>query len=318
MFNNIKLARQNLYIDPVNDNRHELPRVDTARESIPYTFHIPELGIAGLTYTWVNGNNEAGAAMALSGPGIGKEPVQDVLADRRLPDDMDYTNWEIDGFSMCQDLKFKTAQVRWESAAALLEFDFDAIHPPYAYSINAMGCPPYAAHDRIEQAGHCRGRIVLPGRDEITFNTMAHRDHSWGTRDWRFFQHYNWFHGQTPDGRIAIHYWRCLALGREILRGYLFMDDIMAEIVDVDSDMRYDDALYQQQLTSTIRDEIGRSVEIGAEFYAHYTLRPSPLWHLREGAASATIAGQKGMAWVECGWPPAYLENIEQALKTNP
>ncbi|GAB3377641.1 hypothetical protein NCG89_13885 [Spongiibacter taiwanensis] len=313
MFKHITLARENLYIDPVHDNRHPLPDLDTARESIPYTFHIPALQIAGLTYTWVNSKNEAGAAMALSGPGIGDKPIEQLLPDRKLPDTMDYTNWQIDGFQMRQDLKFDTAAVRWESPDVLLEFDFEAIHPPYAYSSHAEGCPPYAAFDRIEQAGRCRGRIVMPGREEITFDTFAHRDHSWGTRDWRYFQHYNWFHGQSLDGNTAIHYWRCLALGREIIRGYLCKDGTMAEIVGVESDMRYDDTLYQQQLSSTITDELGRSVDISADFYTHYTLRPSPLWHLREGAATATIAGQAAMAWVECGWPPGYLENIEQA-----
>lgn len=313
MFNNVKFSRDGLRVDPIHDNRHELPDLETARESIPFTFHIPELGIAGLTYTWVNKKGEAGAAMALSGPGIGDKPIAQLLPDRKIPDTMDFSNWEIDGFQMQQDLHFKNAKVRWEAPEVLLEFDFEAIHPPYAYSSHPDGCPPYAAHDRIEQSGKCKGRIVL-GNREIHFDSFAHRDHSWGTRDWRYFQHYNWFHGQTPDGKTAIHYWRCLALGREIIRGYIFQDNTMAEITKVESDMMYDDKLYQQNLECQIHDELGRIIDVTADFYTHYFLHPSPLWELREGAATATFNGQKAIVWVECGWPPAYLDGVLAAV----
>ncbi len=312
MFDKANYSRDSLRVDTVHDNRHALPDLDTARESIPYTFHVPELGIAGLTYTWVSHKGEAGAAMALFGPGIGAQPVAQYLADRPVPNDMDFANWHIEGFQMKQDLAFQKAEIRWQGDDVLLEFRFEGSHPPYAYSSHADGCPAYAAHDRIEQSGRCQGKIVIAG-NETRFDGMAHRDHSWGTRDWNAFQHYNWFHGQTADGQIAIHYLRCLALGREIIRGYIFKDNTLAEIVSVNSNVHYDDRLIQQQLYTRIVDDLGRSITAEADFYAHHSMNASPTWQLREGAASARFDGQQGLAWVECGWPISYLDSVAPA-----
>lgn len=309
MFDKTKFFRSDLAIDVIHDNRHVLPDSDTARESIPYTFHIPEEGIAGLTYTWVNKGGEAGAAMALYGPGIGDTPIEQLLPDRRVGSDMDFSNWQIDGFQMHQDIQFKHADVIWKSDAVLLEFSFDAIHPPYAYSSHAEGCPSYMAFDRIEQAGRCKGRIILNER-EINFDTFAHRDHSWGTRDWRVFQHHNWFQGQSADGTVVIHYTRLLAMGREIVRGYIYKDGLMAEVTSVQSNIVFDDALYQRSMESVVIDEAGRTTRIIMDFYAHYTLKPSPLLHLREGSASASFDGKPGLGWVEVGWDPEYIDHI--------
>ncbi|MFW2828719.1 DUF7064 domain-containing protein [Sphingomonas sp. ID0503] len=301
-----RLARPGLAVDPIHDNRHSLPDLPTARESSPYLLHLPDEGIACFTYTWVNGNSEAGAALAIFGPGVGA-PIEQKLADRPIPRDVDWRDWRIEGFEMRQDVQFGHADVRWESAEALVEFSFDAFHPPYAYGTNAEGCPSYAATDRIEQSGHVAGRFVLAGR-EIPFTTVGHRDHSWGTRDWGAFQHYNWFQGQSADG-TSIHWWRFLVHGRMHLRGYVVKDGLMAEVTDVQSDVTFDEALWQQRLTATVTDEAGRRTEVTAEFYAHYTLRADAKLHLREGAARATFDGRPGNGWLEVAWPPAYLEH---------
>ena len=114
MFDDIKLSRPDLAIDPVHDNRHALDDVPFARESIPYIVVLPEEGIKAFIYTWVNKESEAGAALAIFGPGVGDEPIQQRLPDRKVPEDMDFSNWQIDSFSLRQDLEFKHADIRWE------------------------------------------------------------------------------------------------------------------------------------------------------------------------------------------------------------
>lgn len=307
MFDTVKLARANLALDPVHDDRHELPHDPLGRESIPYTIHIPEQKIAAFTYTWVNQAGEAGAALALFGPGIGDKPVQQRLADRKVPDSMRFDNWQIENFSMQQDLQFKHADVRWQTPEATLEFHFEALHPPYAYGSHAGGCPAFCAVNRIEQSGRVQGRITLPDR-EIAFETMGHRDHSWGIRAWKTFQFYHWFEGKSADGSIVVHYWRYLALGRENIRGYVVKDGLMAEITDLKTDVQYDTQLWQQQLQTTVWDEAGRTTDVSAEFYASYPLIPAPEIELREAAASAVYDGKPGLAWLEVGWPSAYLK----------
>lgn len=311
MINDVRYFRPGLHIDPIHDNTHVLPDLVTARESTPYMINLPEHGIAALTYTWVNKNREAGAVMAIFGPGVGDQPIQQLLPDRKVPDSMDYSDWRIDKFRMQQDLKFQHADIAWETDAATLEFSFDAIHPPYAYSMHPDGCPSYAAGDRIEQSGRTTGRIVLPNK-EVRFESFTHRDHSWGTRDWRPMLHYNWFHGQSNDGKVAIHYWRCLALGKEVIRGYVVKDGVMADVVRVESDITFDANYFHQKLVTTLHDEAGRATHIVADFYAHYIIQPAPEWQLREAAASATYDGQPGLAWTEVGWQTDYVNYISK------
>ena len=311
MFDDIKLSRPDLAIDSVHDNRHALDDVPFARESIPYIVVLPEEGIKAFIYTWVNKESEAGAALAIFGPGVGGEPIQQRLPDRKVPEDMDFSNWQIDSFSLRQDLEFKHADIRWETDNALLEFSYDAIHPPYAYGSHKDGCPAFVASNRIEQSGRVKGRIVINGR-EIPFDSYGHRDHSWGVRIWGAFQYYNWFQGQSADGAIAINYWKYLTAGREHLRGYVFKDGLLAEITRLDTDVTFTDDLLQETLVSVIQDEAGRETIVNAEFFAHYNLVPSDDLHLMEGGARATFDGKPGQGQLEVGWPPSYVDFVKQ------
>ncbi len=100
----VDLARPGLRVDAVHDGRHRLPDTPAARESIPMMINDPDAGIAGFTYTWVNGASEAGAILALFGPGVGDAPVVRALPDRPVPRDMGFDDWRIEGFTMRNDL----------------------------------------------------------------------------------------------------------------------------------------------------------------------------------------------------------------------
>jgi len=308
MYNSARLARTGLAVDLIHDDRHQLPDSPIARESMPMMINFPDSGIAGFTYTWVNGASEAGAMLVLFGPGVGETPIQVRLADRPVSPEMRFDDWQIEGFRVQHDLKFRECEIQWNSPEAQLDLKFAAFHPPYAYGANKDGCPSYAATDRIEQSGTLKGTITIGGKT-VAVDGVGHRDHSWGTRDWGAFQHYNWFQGQSADG-VAVHFWRFIALGQIHLRGYVFKDGLLAEITDVDFKMTYSDDLWQQKMVATITDEAGRTTNVVADFYAHYTLIPSDVLHLREGAARATYDGKPGIGWIECAWPPAYVAYV--------
>lgn len=310
MFENARLSRPSLAVDPVNDGRHKL-RADRPldRESIPFLVNLPEHGIAFFTYTWVNNAGEAGAAISIFGPGVGDAPIQVRLPDRKVADDMDFSDWTIDDFTMKQDLQFGHAEVNWQGDEAAIELVFDGSHPPYAYSANAEGCPTYCADDRIEQSGRARGKVTI-GDKVIEFDTpSAHRDHSWGTRDWIAFQNYRWFQGQAgPD--CSVHFWHLHALGSTKLYGYVFKDGLMAEISDLDFTWQHDEAFNQTRLDATLTDEAGRKTALEVEFFAHYPLIPHADLVLMEGAGRAQIDGREGAGWMEVAWPTSYLEHI--------
>ena len=309
MLHDVKLAREGLRVADEHDGRHALPDSPIARESIPMMINDPDAGIAGFAYTWVTGASEAGAVLALFGPGVGDQPAVEKLADRPVPRDMGFDDWRLDGFTMRNDLKFDRSQLGWDSPTAKVDLTFEAFHPPYAYGAHKDGCPSYTATDRIEQSGTLKGTIEVAGK-RFDYDGLGHRDHSWGTRDWGAWQHYNWFEGQAADG-TSVHFWRFIALGRINLRGYVSKDGLLAEITALDLDVEYNDDLWQQNFTAHITDEAGRETRVEGQFYAHYALIPSDLLTLREGAARATYDGKPGIGWMEVAWPPAYLDYVK-------
>ncbi len=308
MFDNAVLAEPEMAIDPVHDGRHKLPDVANGRESIPYIVVLPEHRIAFFTYTWVSKDSVAGAALAVFGPGVGTNPIQQRLADRPVPADMDFDNWSIEGFHMAQDLKFDKAHVRWETPEATVDYSFEAYHPPYAYGADPRGCPPYCATDRVEQAGRAKGTLRLGDR-VIEFDATGHRDPSWGTRDWIPFQQYEWCVAQVGTD-ISVHFWRFNALGKEQIRGYVYKDSLMSRIDTVEVDVTYDDQFWQTAYTAQIIDAAGRQTRIETEVFGCYTLVPDPAISLNESGGAARIDGKPGVAWMECAWPTSYLQHI--------
>ncbi len=172
MFESNVWAEPDMEIDVVHDGRHKLPDVAMGRESIPYIVVLPEHQIAFFTYTWVSKDSVAGAALAVFGPGVGGDPIQQRLADRPVSPDMGFDDWQIEGFEMQQDLQFGAAHVRWETPEATLDYEFTATHPPYAYASDPRGCPAYCATDRIEQAGRVKGTLRI-GERVIEFDATG-------------------------------------------------------------------------------------------------------------------------------------------------
>jgi len=180
-FNNVKLARPDLVIDPIHDDRHQLRDVPFARESVPYLVHLPDEGIALFTYTWVNKDHEAGALIAIFGPGVDDDLIEIAIPERPIGPDMKFDSWELDGFLMRQDNQFGNARIQCNGGGANIDMEFIGSHPPYAYGSNRNGCPSFMADNRIEQGGRMHGSITLNER-KIQFDTTGHRDHSWGVR----------------------------------------------------------------------------------------------------------------------------------------
>jgi len=308
MFDNSVLANPKLALDPAHDGRHVLRDEPKARESVPYLLNLPDEGIALFTYTWVNRASEAGAVLAVFGPGAGPQPIVDHLADRPVPAGMNLSDWQIGNFKLQQDLKFDRAHVQWTADKASLDYHFEASHPPYSYGRDDRGCMAYVADDRIEQSGRAVGTLTLGDR-VIRFDTTGHRDHSWGTRDWHVFQHYKWVHAQA--GRdVSVHFWIVEAMGRTELRGYVYKAGRMALVTDVDFHFDYVGKLDVTGFEATITDEDRRVTHMSAKIVSRFQLYPDPACCLNENAGSAMIDGKRGVAWVEMFWPDAYRNHI--------
>lgn len=297
-----------LAIDPTHDGRHLLRDEGKARESVPYLLNLPDQGIALFTYTWVNSASEAGAVLAVFGPGVGLQPIVEPLADRPVPRDMGFDDWQIGGLRMQQDLKFDQARILWESEKVSLDLQFEAFHPPYAYGHDARGCMRYVADDRIEQSGMAKGHLRLGDR-RIDFNTTGHRDHSWGTRDWTVFQHYKWVQAQAGSD-LAVHFWEVQALGRVELRGYVYKDGRLSVVTDVQASFDYEGPMNPTAFSAVIEDADGRTTRLKAKVVSRFQLYPEPQSCLHENAGMGEIDGKPAVAWMELFFPESYRQHI--------
>lgn len=294
-------------LDPANDGRHPLEDRPLARESIPYVISLPEHGIATCIYTWVTKDHVAGSLFVACGPGVGDTPIVEAVDGVNVGPDRDFDDWRIGALHLVQDGRLETARIRGSGARIELDASFEGMHPAYAYGFHAQGCPAYAATDRLEQSGRVRGHLVVDGR-RIDFDTTGARDHSWGTRDWDYPQHWKWLHAQA--GGTAVHVWQIFVAGRIDLRGYVHRDGLMAEITGFDVAFETDAELRHRSIDARLHDRAGRQTRVTGQFFAHFPLQPVPSCTLLEGAMRCEIAGHPGAGWTEFMWPTAYLQHL--------
>lgn len=301
-------ARTIPLLDPVNDGRHPLRDLPLERESIPYVLSLPEHGIAACIYTWVTKDHVAGALFAVFGPAVGEQPIVEAVDGIVVGPDRNFDNWQVGSLHLAQDLKLHGARLRGKGARIELDASFEALHPAYAYGFHVDGCPPYAATNRLEQAGRIRGTLTIDGKAH-SFDTTAARDHSWGTRDWDAPQHWKWLHAQAGD--TAVHYWQINVGGRVDLRGYVSRDGLMAEVESVDVRFQTDAQYRQTSIATAVRDTAGRVTTVSGQYFAHFPLLPVPSCTLIEAAMRCEIDGKPGAGWTEFMWPTAYLQHLQ-------
>ncbi|MBD5801558.1 hypothetical protein AZOA_09730 [Azoarcus sp. Aa7] len=295
-------------LEPTHDARHCLREDALARESLVFMLQLPESGLAAFVYTWVNGLGKAGSAFVVYGPEVG-EVVADFIDGQPVSDDQGFNDWQVGKVTVRHGKPFETAQIIVAPGGrASLEYNFEAVHPPYNYGSHRDGCPGWVAEDRIEQSGRVRGVLTLDGR-AIPFDTMGHRDHSWGTRDWYFSQHWKWLEAQA-GADLVVHFWEVEALGRKVLRGYVLRDGRMADVTGVDVKFDHDERLAHTAVVADVRDDLGRSTRVEGRTFALYPFVVSPQVVLNEASMSVTIDGAPGVGHVEMCWPTAYLEHV--------
>lgn len=291
-------------LDPIHDSRHRLRADPLARESLVFMLQLPEHNLAAFVYTWVNGENKAGAAFCVYGPAMADGPIFELVDGIAVPSDQGFDDWRVGGVKVRHGEPLKTAHVTVEGEKAGLEYAFEAMHAAYNYGANAQGCPSWMADDRFEQSGRVRGTLRIGDRS-IPFDTFGHRDHSWGTRDWGVAQHWKWLEAQAPG--LAVHLFEFSALGTNRLVGYVLRDGEVAEVTGAEISFEHDDSLSHTAIQAQVRDSAGRSTTVSGKTFAMFEFKVSPLATLNENSMSVEIEGVKGVGHVEMCWPPEYL-----------
>jgi hypothetical protein len=295
-------------LDPIHDSRHLLRADPLARESLVFMLQFPEHDIAAFVYTWVNGESKAGAAFCVYGSAVGPKAIFEAVDGIPVPADQGFDDWKVGGVHVRHGAPLQTAHVSVAGKDASVEFSFEAMHPAYNYGAHAEGCPAWMADDRFEQSGTMRGVLRLGGR-ELTFESLGHRDHSWGTRDWGIAQHWKWLEAQAgPD--LAVHVFEYNALGKTQLLGYVLRDGEIAEVTDATFSFEHDTKLFHTSIQADVRDSAGRSTTVSGKTFAMFEFKVNPLATLNEGSMAVQINGVQGVGHVEMCWPEPYLEYV--------
>jgi hypothetical protein len=292
-------------LTPADHLRHEISG-QFARESVAYCLILPEHGLMGHWYTWVNEAGRGGRAFVLHG--AGPDPVFFDHRDGLDVGSQDFDDWHLDGVTLRVGEPLQTAQARFESANLTVEFTFEGIHPAFDYGSNAKGTPSYLAQNRYEQTGRIVGELRWQGQT-YAFDGPGHRDHSWGTRDWDAIHHYKWIAASGADCSTNLMW--TMAEGEVDVNGYLFLDGVQSPVVQVSIATEYGDGYVQDVVRAEIVDEAGRTRSLDLD--TRHTLARwdvSPTFNFSDTMFTGRLDGHDVRAYVEYTWPRSYLDHL--------
>jgi hypothetical protein len=280
-----------------------------ARESLLLTAPIPEEEPLVFLYLWREGGTKWGRFVFVGGPDMA-EPLCLSHADDVPFEGGGLRDFTVAGLHWRQPEAgaLTVAEVGFHGDGLDLEVRFEGIHEPFSWHDNADGCPDWVAHDRYEQSGLTRGRLRLGDR-EVEFTGAGHRDHSWGTRDWRYLQHWKWINAATPDGTASLHCMLMSVKGETLVNGYLNTGGVVSPIVTGEAHAELDDAMVHRAVTGVFTDELGRQMRLDARYAAGWSM---PVAHLllNEIGMTGTLNGTPATVHVELGWPADYVKGL--------
>lgn len=279
------------------------------RESLAYLMPLPAERLGVIFYTWVhangpNGRGRGGAALIVYGDGL-DEPIFSVEDDIGIDDSMGFEDWRVgpSRLTLSDDMMHSTVSFQGERVS--IDYEWTGVNPSFGFGNNRNGCPQWLAWDRTEQGGHIVGTLTIDGV-EHALDGFGHRDHSWGMRDWGGATHWKWWN-ILADGGTAIHAMEIQGFGKTTLHGYVQKDGVIATIVDMDSDITFDERFMHTAIRATLRDDEGRTTEVTGRQGGDLQWPVSPHLWIHEAAMFTEIDGASGVGYIECAWPPEYI-----------
>lgn len=279
------------------------------RESLAYLVPLPELGLGVIFYTWVHalgsdGLARAGSAGIVFGPAVG-DTVFEVHDHIGVPDSMTFDDWQVGPGKLTLSDDMMSSTIAFQGERVSFEYEWSGVNPSFGFAVNRNGCPPWLAWDRTEQGGRVTGVLTVDGTTH-RLDGFAHRDHSWGMRDWGGATHWKWWNVLAPDG-VAVHAMELQYFGKTTLHGYVQKDGIMATILEMDADLTFDERFMHTGITARIRDDEDRVTTISGRQGADLQWPVSPRLWIHEAAMHTTVDGVEGVGYIECAWPPEYV-----------
>lgn len=291
---------------PADDLLHDIDGIPDGRESLAYVIPVPDEGLAVMVYAWRHADTGAwGRLVGVGGPDPHAPYVFDIV-DGVAMEGEDLDDFTVAGLHIRQPDALQSAELRYATADVEVDLRLDALHAAFSWHENADGCPAWAASDRYEQSVRATGTVKVAGR-EVAIDGFGHRDHSWGTRDWRALQHWKWMNATTRDGAVSLHAWESLAYAERHVMGYVNRGGTVTPITGVRATAQLDGTLVHQGVSVEITTEDGATTAFEATLAAGLVVPVSQLY-MHEIAMTATIDGAPAVAHVEFGWLQSYAD----------
>ncbi|MCE0761934.1 hypothetical protein LWC35_03255 [Pseudonocardia kujensis] len=287
----------------VDETRHALTPGGHDRESLVWAVPLPEEKTTVVVYTWVNGDDVAGAAAMVFGSAVGDQVFE--VVDGVDVGRADFADWAVGPLHLALRAD-GSSSVRFAGEQAQIELEFVGTHEAYPYSEHVEGCPGFFADDRVEQTGRVTGRANIGGRT-VEFAAAGQRDHSWGTRDWAAMTHMKWLNVVTDVD--TVHLVELQAFGRTHLRGYLVRDGELSPLATAHLVPAFDPDLYYRSVTGTVTDRRGRTVELALDADPHhFTWQVHPRLRIHDSMLAGTANGLPAAAYADASWETCYVE----------
>ena len=290
-----------------DDLRHDLPAGPHARESLYYDIVLPDEKLLIFFYTWVDGENRAGHLFAVVGEGDEKLAFHSgdgVDVGCVGSPGADFDDWSVEGLSVRHTELLQRAELGFEASDVTFEAVVEGLHPAFDYQSNADGCPSFVATNRFEQSLRVRGTLRVAGR-EIAIDGTAHRDHSWGERDWDSIQDWKWLSAQAGED-VVLNAMQIHGRGETTFHGYVRRDGVLEGVTQLRGETEYDEQWRQQRARFTLTDAGGRATVVELERFALLSFTAGERIQLNEAACRGTIDGRPAAIHLEQGWDAEY------------
>lgn len=285
-----------------DDLRHALPAGPHARESLYYDVVLPDEKLLIFFYTWVDGENRAGHLFAVVGED--DEKLAFHADDGVEVGDRDFDDWAVEGLGVKHTDLLTRAELTFEADDVTFEAVVEGLHPAFDYRSNADGCPSFVATNRFEQSLRIRGTLRVGGR-EIAIDGTAHRDHSWGERDWDSIQDWKWLSAQAGED-LVLNAMQIHGRGETTFHGYVRRDGVLSGVTLLRGETEYDEQWCQRRARFTLTDEAGRTTVVELERFALLSFTAGERIQLNEAACRGTIDARPAAIHLENGWDAEY------------
>ena len=290
-----------------DDRRHRPADGEKGRDSLYFSVVLPDgpAGVRGVfVYTWVDHTGAAGRLVTLWTPDGDAPRVLDVVHGVDVGD-RDFDDWEVAGLRLSHPDALRTVELSFRGDDLEVDYRFEGTHEAFDYARNPAGCPRWMAVNRFEQTGRVTGRVQV-GHDVVELDTPAHRDHSWGRRNWRMPQHWKWIVAQTDQGH-GVNLFQPVVRGELGANGYVLRGGEPVALVGAECRATYRDDMTSDALHATLHDERGGTTELVLERCSSFEMPVGRRTEIHEAACRAWIDGVPGRGQFETQWPASYV-----------